>query len=704
LFATAVPASQEPPAETAPSVLLVEEYDALAAAITSALKKFAPRHRTQLVASLAEAEAAAAQTMPQLFVVDFDPPRLDAIAFLDQISRTNPDARFLAIAAGVPPELSSHRSGPSGLQFVEKPFELAEFGAAVQALLGPWTDPASGDSRGTLRDLSGRDLIPLQCVNLATSVLHLRSGKDRTGEIHFRDGQITHAATGNSSGAGALNQMMRWKNPRASETEALVDSPRTIHGPWQHIFLEALRQTSTLPAEPTAEPVAPTVAPAKAPPKNGKKIVVIDDAEMLLIFVEDALATADPTLQIVTAFTGNEGARRAEVMVPDLVLLDYSLPDLRGDEICERLLQNEVTARIPVVMMSGHVAEMTATARKYRNVVATIAKPFMSEALVALVRAALARGPLPPAPPLAQVGPSRQGNGKKPVKKNGAAESATQEIPEKQAVQVPVAHAAPASVAQPVAPPPPPVVLPTPHLVVPTPPPVVPMPPSVVPPAPPVLPARSAAQAPAVHEPPRPPATAFLSAPPAPLAASNGSSVVLGLGMEVISVLFTPRFQIGTIRARPTASTLFLAHGPASVSVENLLAGFEIGPVELDARGLIRTMRVVPTHRPANSIQPRSGFEINDIALVNESASIELTARGAAPMTMRLVAIFKVAGVELSDNFEVAQLVLQPAGNNVRITLDPGSGSPGGSEFETARIRLDASARIAEFILQAKPK
>ena len=85
-------------------------------------------------------------------------------------------------------------------------------------------------------------------------------------------------------------------------------------------------------------------------------------------------------------------------MIPDLVLLDYSLPDLRGDQICERLLQNEATARIPVVMMSGHVPEMMATAERYPNVVATIAKPFMSEALVQLVHETLAKGPLPSAP------------------------------------------------------------------------------------------------------------------------------------------------------------------------------------------------------------------------------------------------------------------------------------------------------------------
>src|SRR5207302_6609515 len=134
--------------------------------------------------------------------------------------------------------------------------------------------------------------------------------------------------------------------------------------------------------------------------------------------------------------------RRAEVTLPDLVLVDYSLPDLRGDQVCDRLLQNEATSRIPVVMMSGHVSEMAATARKYRNVVATIAKPFMSDALVSLVKETLAKGPLPVAPPEpARVPPPRQGNGKKPVKKNGA--SASVDIPEKPATPPAIASIVP---------------------------------------------------------------------------------------------------------------------------------------------------------------------------------------------------------------------------------------------------------------------
>ena len=134
--------------------------------------------------------------------------------------------------------------------------------------------------------------------------------------------------------------------------------------------------------------------PAVAPTKTGPKILIIDDTEMLLIFVEDSLALADPTLQMTTALTGLHGVKEAARIIPDLVLVDYVLPDIKGDEVCRRIGRNDSTALVPIIMMSGHVHEMTAVAGKLPNVVATIPKPFISDALVALVQQTLKKGPL----------------------------------------------------------------------------------------------------------------------------------------------------------------------------------------------------------------------------------------------------------------------------------------------------------------------
>ena len=141
-------------------------------------------------------------------------------------------------------------------------------------------------------------------------------------------------------------------------------------------------------AEPEGAAIAGTMV------KTGPKILVIDDTEMLLIFVEDSLTLADPTLQVTTALTGLNGAKEAARITPDLVLADYVLPDIKGDEVCRRIGRNESTARVPIIMMSGHVHEMAAVASKLPNVVASIAKPFRSDALVALVQQTLKDGPL----------------------------------------------------------------------------------------------------------------------------------------------------------------------------------------------------------------------------------------------------------------------------------------------------------------------
>ena len=77
------------------------------------------------------------------------------------------------------------------------------------------------------------------------------------------------------------------------------------------------------------------------------------------------------------------------------MLLDYSLADMTGDKVCRALLENPATARIPVLMMSGHLSELAKTAEAYENVVAALPKPFLSGALICAVEKAIAAGPLP---------------------------------------------------------------------------------------------------------------------------------------------------------------------------------------------------------------------------------------------------------------------------------------------------------------------
>ena len=362
------------------NIVLLEEYDALAAAISSALKKFAPKHNAVVARSLNELEKLASELSPELFVCDVDPPWNGITDLLEQLRDSHPTARVLVVGAAIPAEITAARGSFGALQFIEKPFELAAFGAAVQALLGQWRE---SQSRRMLRALGVIDAILLHCAAGANVILEVRS-RSRTGEIHIAAGQVSHAESGKLKGNGALAEILSWSKVDLSEKRMAGSLRRTVTPNWPAIIAETLSEDRPGISEPRPTQPEPIL------PKSGKKIVVIDDTEMLLICVEDVLATAEPDWQITTAQSAAEGLRKIERVVPDLVLLDYSLPDFNGDEVCRRLLENDQTAAVPVLMMSGHVAQMNATAARFPNVVATIQKPFLSDALVELVERTLA--------------------------------------------------------------------------------------------------------------------------------------------------------------------------------------------------------------------------------------------------------------------------------------------------------------------------
>jgi len=621
------------------SVLLLEGYDALAAAIGSALKKFAPRHATVVAHSLAEARVLAAESAPDLFIIDFDPHYPGLTEFLHEVQRAHVDASVLVIAAGVSPEIAAKRRSFGALQFIEKPFEVADFGAAVQALLGPWRESESRSSRGILRLLSLPDIVLLQCAGGTSVAVEVQGVAGHSGVVHILDGQIFHAEADGRSGVDALGEMFTWSGARMSEAARPASAPRTIHGPWAVVFLEAWRRAEL------GQP--PSIVPSEeARPKTGKKIVVIDDTEMLLVFVEDVLATVDPNLQITTALDGVSGIKEVERVIPDLVLLDYSLPDLDGDEVCRRLLQDERTARVPVLMMSGHVPEMTAAAARLENVVTTIAKPFLSDALIDLVQQTLAAEPRPAPLSQATAGPVAA----------AAALKASQEP--KRSKEDEDASKSILAIAS----------------------------------APPTQPAESVTAARKVPT---------VSAPPI---SSRQNDVVLGLFLQVISMQFTPQLRMGAVRARPSSFTVSL-HMPSAALRETLplKTGFQLGQTELDANGRITTLRLIPTLKPFQPAPTRNAFEIGDLAVVPAQARerVELIPAAAATMTMQLLAQLELVGVKLSPTFQVAQLILKWRSNAVRVTFSSNgiADEKSGAAFETAAIQLDNSARIAELLL-----
>lgn len=120
-----------------------------------------------------------------------------------------------------------------------------------------------------------------------------------------------------------------------------------------------------------------------------QKILAIDDSLILRELIKRSLARQSTNYDILLAKDGNEGLTLAASEQPDLILLDFILPDLKGDEVCRQLQSNQITAGLPVVLLSSSAVDIKRTQGEFENVVHAIAKPFTPDLLCATVAQAL---------------------------------------------------------------------------------------------------------------------------------------------------------------------------------------------------------------------------------------------------------------------------------------------------------------------------
>lgn len=717
-----MPNSSKPSAGRGPSVILLEEYQPIAVALRVALQRAAPEmDDLRVFPSLSETEAAISQRGADLVIIDVDPPHRGTVDFFNKVKETLPATKALIIAPQNVPEVGAATGGMRAFHFIKKPFELWKFAAVVKRLL-----PASGFDTGTLRNLTLLDLILLQAGSGSTTVLLVEAPDGRRGEIHFAEGRICHAVLLGETGIDALHEMLRWSAVRYGEMDRPLDAPRTIKGDWKRVLLPERRAAHISEAlgQDAQTATAPEPKPAAGQPR--KKLVIIDDTEMLLIFLKEILATSNPPLEILTAKSGLEGADLIARVKPDLVLLDYSLPDINGSEVCRRLLDDESVANVPIIMMSGHEAEMGAAFENCENVIATIAKPFLSESLLELVERTVSNLPrLVARPRKRKQGARRQfektGRGSAAAageSRNGRSKREIAQPSDSPALSESQLPAAPAQI--PTEPAPPPLELragassaqlpegredmPSVQS---------PAQPSYDPALPPAaLSERSPNEtriAPAAPDeiPPAPPKRSdTVSAPvsgiaPVAIRAARYNAVVLHLPLEIISLRFSPSLRITAIRARPSSQIVSLHMLPEAVAGAVITqTGFKIARVDLDSHSQLNTVHLTPARQPPAPAEAGSEIPVQELVVLSSESgrTVELTPTPAAPLRMQLVAPFELCSVELSPEFGIGHLLLRSTGGKMRINLQPDV-TESGATFESAQFLLDRSAQIAEVLL-----
>ncbi|HDR8941783.1 TPA: hybrid sensor histidine kinase/response regulator [Burkholderia vietnamiensis] len=80
-------------------------------------------------------------------------------------------------------------------------------------------------------------------------------------------------------------------------------------------------------------------------------VLVVDDTAANLGLVVDTLEAEG--MRVAVARDGHEALRRAELVKPDLILLDVMMPGLDGFQTCRALKDNPVARDIPVIFMTS---------------------------------------------------------------------------------------------------------------------------------------------------------------------------------------------------------------------------------------------------------------------------------------------------------------------------------------------------------------
>src|SRR6185436_9590387 len=115
---------------------------------------------------------------------------------------------------------------------------------------------------------------------------------------------------------------------------------------------------------------------------NGKTkvLVVDDDPEIVELFVD--VLERDGRFEVKTAATGYDAGMITQEFQPDLIILDYMLPDVNGNVVCGTIRKNPAFEHTKIVIVSGVVNQDEINDLLKSGADEFVKKPFNIEKLI----------------------------------------------------------------------------------------------------------------------------------------------------------------------------------------------------------------------------------------------------------------------------------------------------------------------------------
>lgn len=86
------------------------------------------------------------------------------------------------------------------------------------------------------------------------------------------------------------------------------------------------------------------------------RVLIVDDDRSVVGFLKELLEGAADPVTVEVAYGGFEAGRKVHAFTPDIVLLDYMMPGIKGSEVCQQIKQTPGLSHVRVIAMSGFLS------------------------------------------------------------------------------------------------------------------------------------------------------------------------------------------------------------------------------------------------------------------------------------------------------------------------------------------------------------
>lgn len=115
-----------------------------------------------------------------------------------------------------------------------------------------------------------------------------------------------------------------------------------------------------------------------------KRFMVIDDDPVIRTLITEMVTSLGHSVQ--TAESGTDAISRLGAECPDIIILDFQMPDMTGLDVLTRIRENPATQGLPVIMLSANSSAASLSEAKGVAADCYLEKPFKMGDFVSAIK------------------------------------------------------------------------------------------------------------------------------------------------------------------------------------------------------------------------------------------------------------------------------------------------------------------------------